>query len=99
MRGAQSAREAAEARRGCCPGGQDTGRARHCVSCTAPVEAVVFPGGHTVHCAAEAAPGMPLKVDKGHRVGKVAPVAPPGGGALKDPAGERVQEAEPAREA
>ena len=85
---------------GCLPAGQAKGRARHCVSCVAPVEAVVFPLGQAVHCVTEIAPGMPLKVPRGHSVGEVAPVAPPlGGGALKDPAGETMQEEEPAREA
>ncbi len=97
-RGAQSAREAAEAEVGCLPGGQAKGRARHCVSCVAPVEAVVFPLGQAVHCVIDTAPGKPLKVPRGHCEGEVAPVAPPTG-ALKDPAGETRQKEEPAREA
>lgn len=60
VREAQSAREAATARRGCLPAGQVKGRARHCVSCVAPVEAVVFPLGHAVHCDSATAPVMPL---------------------------------------
>ena len=60
VRGAQSAREAADAELGCLPAGQAKGRARHCVSCVAPVEAVVFPLGQAVHCVSEIAPGMPL---------------------------------------
>ena len=60
VRGVQSAKEAAEARRGCWPGGQEKGRARHCVSCIAPSEAVVFPAGQAVHCVDDTAPMMPL---------------------------------------
>ena len=58
--GAQSAREAAEADLGCLPAGQVKGRLRHCESCVAPVEAVVFPTGQAVHCVTLIAPGMPL---------------------------------------
>ena len=73
VRGAQSANEAAEGRRGCWPGGQEKGRARHCVSCVAPVEAVVFPAGQAVHCVDETAPLNPRKVPRLHCVGCVAP--------------------------
>ena len=75
------------------PAGQAKGRARHCVSCVAPVEAVVFPLGQAVHCVSETAPGMPLKVPRGHSVGEAAE------GPLKDPAGESVQLTDPARAA
>lgn len=60
VRGAQSASVAAEVKRGCWPRGQKNGRARHCVSCVAPVEAVFFPGGQAVHWVAEIAPAIPL---------------------------------------
>ena len=60
VRGAQSARVEAEARRGCWPAGQEKGRARHCESCVAPVEVVVFPVGQTVHCDCANAPWTAL---------------------------------------
>jgi hypothetical protein len=60
VRGAQSAREAADAELDCFPAGQAKGRARHCVFCIAPGEAVVFPSGQAVHWVAELAPKMLL---------------------------------------
>ena len=58
---------------GCLPAGQAKGRARHCVSCVEPVEAVVFPLGQAVHCVIETAPEKPRKVPRLHCVGCVAP--------------------------
>jgi hypothetical protein len=102
-RGAQSAREAAAARRGCLPGGQEKGRARHCVSCRAPGEAVVFPAGQALHCATETAPGTPLKVPRGQGLQAEAPApekvpgeqrlhaAAPVEDALKEPGAQSLQ--------
>ena len=95
-RGAQSAREEVVAIMGCLPAGQEKASA-HCVSCVAPVEKVVLPAGQPVHCSSEVALGSLRNVPRGHRVGEMAPVPPPGGGALKDPGGEGVQVVEPAR--
>jgi len=66
---------------GCFPGEQVKGIARHCVSCIAPVVAVVFPDGHFRHCEDKVAPEAVLYFPRSHCVGveEEGPLYAPGG--------------------
>jgi len=80
-RGTQSSKVTDEAVMGCWPKGQLKGKTKHCVSSTAPVDAVVFPGGQGRHFSGRAAPGKRLKVPSLQGVGSTAdgPLKVPGG--------------------